>query len=58
MNGRHDPTGGLIWGAVFILLGALFLVHETTDVDISFQIVLPAILILAGLGLIIGSRFR
>jgi hypothetical protein len=58
MSQRPDPTGGIVVGALFVLLGSLYLLDAVTGVSLSFRVILPTLAIVAGLALIISARFR
>lgn len=53
---RSDITGNLTFGVVFILIGALVLLHELDVLTLSWRYVLPLVLIIAGIAVIISSQ--
>ncbi len=58
-NRRSDP-GRIFWGLVLILIGALvlFLRYDFWDFGYLLSTWWPSILILIGISILIGNRFR
>lgn len=57
MNEKADFTSSVTFGAVFITIGALVLLNEFEILEMSWAYLLPIVLIIAGIGVIVSSRF-
>jgi predicted membrane protein len=57
---RHSDSGRIFWGLALILVGALVLLKRFDIWDLGYLLSTwwPAILILIGISLLIGNRFR
>ncbi|MBV8161048.1 MAG: hypothetical protein JO265_09010 [Acidimicrobiia bacterium] len=55
MRDRPNP-GALVAGALFIVLGVLFLVDRTSGIDLNVRWVWPALLIGLGIAGLVRSR--
>lgn len=47
--------GRIVTGVLLVAIGGMWLVEAYTDVDVSWEVILPAALILVGLALVLGS---
>ena len=56
MSESQDPTVAFAFGSIFVVLGALVLLDQVTGLDISFRLILPVVLIIAGIVVILGAR--
>jgi hypothetical protein len=54
----HSPRRYLFWGLVFLLVGMLWRLSLTGWVELTWEFVLPGLLIIWGLGLVISGLFR
>ncbi len=54
---RFD-AGGVIAGLVFIALGAVFLLDRLEVWDLRFDVIWPAVLVGAGVLLVLGALLR
>lgn len=53
-----DRRGGIFWGFVFLVLGAIWLVGSLGYIRLDANLVLPVLLLVAGLYLLMSKLVR
>ncbi len=56
MSNRADLTSSVTFGTLFIVIGALALLHEFEVLTLTWSYLLPILLIVAGIAVIVSTQ--